>query len=328
MEFLPDFDVKRPLTIVEAVAMAAMKNTCFLAGGTDLMPNLRRGVGNPKTLVDLSAIAEMTEINETDSGLCIGGGVTLQQLIANPQIQRDFNVVMEAAETIAGTTHRYTATVGGNLCLDTRCQYYNQSEWWRSANDYCLKHKGNICHVAPKGNICRAAFSGDLAPAMLIHEAQVELISTEGRRVVNLDDMYQEDGANSLTLKQGELLASVTLSKLDGYQTAYKKMRVRGGVDFPLAGVAMAVRGSEDNLEDMRIALTGTNSRPIRLEGTDALKGKPLDEAGLKALGKLVFAQVMPMRSTFTPAAYRRKVAINMVRRLALNLLCQAYSKR
>ena len=323
MEFLPDFDVKRPQTIDEAITMAATENASFLAGGTDLMPNLRRGVGRPDTLIDLSSITEMNEISETESGLRIGGGVTLQQLITDPLIQNDFKVVAEAAETIAGTTHRYTATVGGNLCLDTRCQYYNQSEWWRSANDYCLKYKGDICHVAPQGNTCRAAFSGDLAPAMLIHGAQAELISAEGRRVIDLDAMYFEDGANSLTLKEGELLVSVTLTKLDGYQTAYRKMRVRGGVDFPLAGVAMAVRGSEDHLEDIRVALTGTNSRPITLTGTEAIQDKPLDEGTLKALGKLVFAQVMPMRSTFTPAAYRRKVAINMVRRLVKDLINQ-----
>ena len=320
MEFLPEFTVQRPQSLEQAVRLAEEGNSRFLAGGTDLIPNLRRGIGAPKTLIDLSAITEMKEIFDTEDTLKIGGAVVLQQLRSNAQIQNDFRAVIEAAETIGSTTHSYMATVGGNLCLDTRCQYYNQSEWWRNANDYCLKYKGDTCHVAPQGNICRAAFSGDLAPALMIFEAQVELIGPEGRRVIALNDMYFEDGANSLTLKSGEILVSVSLTKLDGYQTGYRKMRVRGGIDFPLVGVAMAVDGNANNLVDMRVAVTGTNSRPISLMGTEDLLGRPLDEAALKKMEKRVFAQVKPMRSTFTAASYRRKVAINMTRRLALDL--------
>ena len=321
MEFLPEFEVKHPTTIDEAIVFANHETTVFMAGGTDLIPNLRRGVGEPISIVNLNGIAELTGITETDSGLRIGAGVTLQQLLNDPRIISDFQVIAQAAETIAGTTHRYSATVGGNLCLDTRCQYYNQSEWWRSANSYCLKYKGDTCHVAPKGNICRAAFSGDLAPAMLLHHAQVELVSIEGSRTIDLADLYQEDGANSLLLHPGELLASVTISKLAGYKTSYRKMRVRGGVDFPLVGVAMATLGSASNIEAIRIAYTGTNSRPIRLEGTNVLVGKPLDKTAFKTLRKLLYGQIMPLRSTFTPSAYRRKVAVNITFRLATDLL-------
>jgi len=321
MESLPEFVVKQPESLDDAVAMAVEENSLFLGGGTDLIPNIHRGVAEPLSLVDISRIPEMTTISETEDGLRIGASVTLAQLINEPLMQNDYSVIADAAETIAGTTHRYSATVGGNLCLDTRCKFYNQSEWWRKSNDYCLKYRGDICHVAPKGKICRATFSGDLAPSMLLHGAQAELISVEGRRTIDLNDMYQEDGANSLLLHPGELLVAVTINKLNGYKTAYRKTRVRGGVDFPLAGIAMATLGSQENVQDIIIAFTGTNSRPFRLADVDKLIGKPMDEAGLKVLRKLIFSQIMPMRSTFTAGSYRRKVVVNMARRLAVDLL-------
>jgi len=321
MEFMPDFEVKYPKTVDEAVVLAKQEGAVFLAGGTDLLANLRRGIGDPTIVVDLTKIDELSSISETKDGLRIGAGVTLNQLLSSEHITNDFNVIAEAASTIAGTTHQYSATVGGNLCLDTRCQYYNQSHWWRSANDFCLKYKGDICHVAPKGKVCRAAFSGDLAPAMLLHRAEAELVSIEGSRTIDLADMYQEDGANSLMLLPGELLVAIKITKLQGYKTAYKKMRVRGGVDFPLAGVAMATLGTADKIEDLRIAYTGTNSQPIRLTGLEELNGKSLDENTLKMLRKILFKQIMPMRSTFTPSTYRRKVAVNLTYRLAKELL-------
>ncbi len=321
MELLPEFEIRQPKTAEEAVALGVAEDARFVAGGTDFVPNLRRGLETPSTVVDLSEVAEMQQIEETDGGLKIGAGVTLQQLIENPLISQDYSVLAQAAETIAGATHRQSATVGGNLCLDTRCQFYNQSEWWRKSNNYCLKYRGDICHVAPQGNICRAAFSGDLAPAMLVHGAKVELVSAEGKRVIDLKDMYQEDGANYLLLKPGELLVSVFVEKLDSYRSEYRKVRVRGGVDFPLVGVAVAVKSADGKVEDARIALTGTNSRPVFIEGAEENFGKPVDEETLKALVKLVRVQSKPMRSTFTPGPYRSKVVVNVARRLLTELL-------
>ncbi len=321
MEFLPEFEVKRPTSVAEAVAMAKQSSAVFLAGGTDLIPNLRRGIGDPEVLIDLSGLQELGEIIADGNSLKIGAGVKLNQLLDDPDIARDYKLIREAAETIAGTSHRFDATVGGNLCLDTRCQYYNQSHWWRSANNFCLKYKGDICHVAPKGKVCRAVFSGDLAPGMLIHNAQVQLLSDSGQRTIDLADMYQEDGAKSLLIEPGELLLSVTINKLPGYKTAYRKMRVRGGVDFPLAGVALAILGDATSIDDIRAAYTGTNSRPIRLENMEQLSGKALSEETLALLRKILFKQIMPMRSTFTPSTYRRKVAVNMTKQLVRDML-------
>ncbi|MCP4791392.1 MAG: 4-hydroxybenzoyl-CoA reductase subunit beta [Gammaproteobacteria bacterium] len=322
MEILPEFELHQPDSVATAVKLGAQTGAKYLAGGTDLMPNLRHGLGDPISLIDVSGIADMQAIENTAMGLRIGASVTLQQLVTNPLVLANYSLLIEAANTIAGTTHRHHATVGGNLCLDTRCQYYNQSEWWRKSNSYCLKYKGDSCHVAPNGNVCRAAFSGDLAPAMLVHGAQVEIWSAKGgQRIIDLDDMYQDDGANSLLLKPGELLVAVLVKPLPTFNTGYRKVRVRGGLDFPLAGVAVAVQGRGNKLEQVMIALTGTDSRPILLKGCDDLCGKPLDDAALKALERLVRTQTKPMRSTFIPNQYRSKVAVNISRRLLLDLL-------
>ncbi|MBT4522251.1 MAG: 4-hydroxybenzoyl-CoA reductase subunit beta, partial [Halieaceae bacterium] len=305
----------------EAAQAAAGDDTSFIAGGTDMIPGLRRGLGEPQTLIDLSCVASLDQIEVSETALRVGAGVTLQQLISSPVIQADYKVIADAAETIAGTTHRHSATVGGNLCLDTRCQFYNQSQWWRSANNYCLKYRGDLCHVANNSKVCLAAYSGDLAPAMLLHNARVELVSAQGKRSIALSELYREDGANSLTLAPGELLVAVVLEKLNNYRCAYRKVRVRGGIDFPLVGVAMAVRGSESHLEDIRVAVTGTNSRPLVIQGTAELAAKAVDAGSLKVLQKLVRSQTKPMRSTFTPGPYRSKVVVNVVRRTLLDLL-------
>lgn len=322
MDTLPNFDLLKPSTASEAVKLHAENDAArYMAGGTDFMPNLRRGIEKPQAVIDLSGIEELRKIEQLDDGrLRVGASVTLVELCRNERVLGEFPAVAQAAEQIAGTSHRQVATVGGNLCLDTRCMFYNQSEWWRNANNYCLKKEGEICHVAPTGKTCRAAYSGDLAPTMLIHGAMAEIASSKGNRTIDLAELYQEDGANFLLLEPGELLVSVTIEPLPGYAMAYKKVRVRGGVDFPLVGVAAAVKMDGNVIADIKIGLTGTNSKPVRLEGLEEQRGQPLDEEALKAIEKLVQRQIQPMRSTFTPSHYRRKVALNVTRRLISTL--------
>ncbi len=323
MDTLPDFELLTPKNAKEAVTLHAERDEArYMAGGTDFMPNLRRGIESPMAVIDLSGIEEMRGIKVLGDGrLRIGASTTLVELCRDEHMAANFPAVVQAAEQIAGASHRQVATVGGNLCLDTRCLYYNQSEWWRSANNYCLKKAGEICHVAPTGNTCRAAYSGDLAPTMLIHGAIAEIAAPTGNRTIDLAELYQEDGANFLLLEPGELLISVIIEPLDGYAMAYKKIRVRGGVDFPLVGVAAAVNMDKGKIADLRIGLTGTNSKPVRLEGLEDVFGKPMDDETLKVVEKLVQRQIQPMRSTFTPSHYRRKVALNVTRRLIGSLV-------
>lgn len=291
----------------------------YLGGGTDLLVNLRRGLGSPSLLIDLRGIAELHGLACKAGGVRIGAGVTLSRIAADPELRARYPALCEAAGAVAGPAHRNVATVAGNLCLDTRCIYYNQSEWWRGANAYCLKYRGDVCHVAPQGRRCHAAFCGDLAPALLVLGATIEIAGRVGRRRMPLADLYREDGLAHLTLAAGELMVAVELPP-DPPPSAYEKVRVRGSVDFPLAGVAVALRADEGKLAALQVGLTGTNSRPFLLDGTGDLLGRPLDADALKQLDRLVQKQVQPMRTTLLQSNYRRVAAAALARRLAARL--------
>lgn len=318
---LPAFRLEQPSDL--ATALAARKTGGrFLAGGTDLLPNMRRGLVDTPTLIDLKGIPELLACEIGTKGARIGTGVTLAALAAMPDIRARYRALAEAAEAIAGPGHRSQASVGGNLCLDTRCIYYNQSDWWRKANAFCLKHKGDTCHVAPQGNRCHAAFSGDLAPALIALGAEVEIVGPAGTRRTSLADLYVEDGRAHLALAEGELVTAVHLPPA-APPSRYQKVRVRGAIDFPLAGVAVALACEGDHIAALRIALTGTNSRPFLLSGTDALVGKPLDDAVLQSIDRLVQKQVQPMRTTLASAQYRRLAAAGLARKLAARLYAE-----
>lgn len=322
MERLPDFRLLRPTTYGEAAALlAAEPGGRLLAGGTDLVPSLRRGLESPPVLIDLGAVHGRADLELEADVLVLGAGITLARLAADERIAGDYAAIGQAAQAAAGPGHRSVATLGGNLCLDTRCVFYNQSAWWRRANDYCLKRGGDTCHVAPQGRRCHAAFSGDLAPALIALDAEVDVLSCRGTRRVALADCYRDDGAAPLTIERDEILARVRVpAPAAGLVSGYRKARVRGAMDFPLAGVACALRMNDGTIAGLRIALTGTNSQPLLLQGTEALFGRALDESGLAALGKLVHKQVSPMRTTVTPSHYRRLVAAVHAQRLVREL--------
>jgi 4-hydroxybenzoyl-CoA reductase subunit beta len=322
MEYLPEFRVHRPATVEEAVKLrAAEPDSFYLAGGTDLVVNIRRGIERPKALVDLGAVADLHQITAGNDGLTVGAAVPLAELAVHPAVRESYPAAAQAAGAVAGPTHRTYGTVGGNLCLDTRCLFYNQSEWWRSSNDYCLKERGSVCHVAPGGNFCFAAFSGDIAPALLVLGAEVTLVAPQGRRRIPLNNLYNDDGRAHLMLKPGELLATIHLPKPQaGLHSAYEKARIRGSIDFPLAGVAVALSLKDGKVSALRAAITGVNPRPMIVAGTDALLGKALDDAALDRLRDLVRAEAKPMRTTTAKPWYRRRVIGNLARRLAVGL--------
>jgi 4-hydroxybenzoyl-CoA reductase subunit beta len=326
VQLLPQFRLAKPRNLAEATAMLASDaNARVLAGGTDLVANLRDGLGAPSTLVDLGAIDELATLRADAQGIRIGARVTLARLAADAQIGTLAPAIAQAAASIAGPAHRSVATVGGNLCLDTRCVFYNQSEWWRRANGFCLKYRGDVCHVAPQGKSCQAAYSGDLAPALLALDAEVEIAAAGGSRRIPLADLYVENGAAHLALQAGEIVAAVQVPTLGArLRSAYRKARVRGAIDFPLAGVAAAVSVEAGLLRSLRLAITGTNARPFVLQGVEKLIGKAADDAALAAIGNLVQHQVRPLRTTVTAANYRRQVASILAQRLVRELAATA----
>ena len=322
MRALGEFTLYRPGSLAEAVELGSTAGARLLAGGTDLIPNLRRGLEQPAALIDLSRVAELRQLAQAaDGSVWIGAGVTLAELAADALIAHTLPALAEAARAVAANTHRATATLGGNLCQDTRCIFYNQSEWWRSANAYCLKRNGTRCHVAPQGERCHAAFCSDLAPVLLVAGAMVQLESAAGARTVPLGELYRDDGAAHLALRPGELLVRLRLPPpTPGERVAFAKARVREGVDFPLAAAALALHLRDGRIASLRAALSGTNSLPLLVAGTSALEGSVVDDSSVKKLRQLVQKQVQPMRSTVTPPQYRRDAAAVLAERLLRQL--------
>jgi 4-hydroxybenzoyl-CoA reductase subunit beta len=317
---LADFRIVHPTTVKDAIAARRQQPPSrFIAGGTDLIVNIRRGIIRPELLIDLSGIDELSEIRADGDGVTIGAGVTIATLASDPIIVSRYRAVAQAAEGIAGPGHRVMGTVGGNLCLDTRCIYYNQSEWWRSANSYCLKNRGDTCHVAPQGNRCHATFSGDLAPALLVFGAVIDIAGPQSQRRIPLSELYVEDGRAHLALAEDELVVSVRVPA-NPPASLYEKVRARGAIDFPLAGVAIALAKSADTIGSLRIALTGTNSRPFLLTDTENFVGRFVDDKLLQEIDRLVQKQVQPMRTTLVSANYRRVAAAAVARRLVSKL--------
>lgn len=321
MEYMPSFRLHRPETAADAVKLFAQdENSRYVAGGTDMIVNVRRGIETPSAMVDLTSVAEMKEIAEDGDGLHIGAGVTLKALAAHPAVAASYPAIAQAARAVAGPTHQQYGTLGGNLCLDTRCLFYNQSEWWRSSNSYCLKHRGDTCHVAPGGKRCFAAFSGDVAPAAMVHGAEAEIAGPGGTRRIPLADMYRNDGMNHLTLEPGELLVRLHLPKEMAGSSAYEKARVRGSIDFPLAGAAVRLRMDGGSVADLRIALTGVNPYPQMIKGLEGLVGQRLDGAALDKIRETVRTQAKPMHTTTIMPWYRRRVVGALARRLTAKL--------
>lgn len=325
---MPELGLAQPRDVASAIATRrAHPNSRFIAGGTDLLVNVRHGISSPDLLIDLSGIEELTGIQEGKAGVRIGAETRIASLPRNQVISAQYRGLTQAAEAIAGPGHRAMATVGGNLCLDTRCIYYNQSEWWRQANRFCLKHLGDVCHVAPQGQHCHAAYTGDLAAALLALDAEVDIAGALGRRRIPLGKLYVEDGRAHLALANDEIVLAVNLPP-GPRLSAYAKVRARGAIDYPLAGVAVALKTADGLVTSLGVGLTGTNSRPFLLAGTESIIGRPIDEKALQEIDRLVQKQVQPMRTTIASSHYRRLAAAGLARRLAAALFAEANTDR
>lgn len=322
MSSMPDFQYLRPATAADAIRMrAANPASHFIAGGTDLLPNLRRGLVTAAAIIDLGAVAELAEIAESGDMLRIGSGVSLARIAAHPLVMAQLPALAQAAASVAGPTHRAAASLGGNLCLDTRCSYYNQSEAWRAGNNYCMKRDGEGCRVAKKSKRCYAAFSGDVAPALIALGAEVEILDTEAAtRRQPLIDLYRDDGMQWLTLAPGELVTAVHVPLNTAWRSAYEKVRVRDAIDFPLAGVAVALRRENGLLTGLRIALTGVASQPLLIDGLDAVLGKALDESALMVINEQTDLANRAMKTTLVDVLYRRGVSLVLAKRLTQRL--------
>ena len=320
MNILPDFRTLRPVTLAEAVTALSADGAQALGGGTDLLPNLRRGLGQPATLVDLTAIGSLAGISvSSDGALRMGAGMSLEAIAENASIRASWPVIAKAAGLVAGPNQRAAATLVGNLCQDTRCVFYNQSEWWRAGNGYCLKYKGDKCHVVVKNDRCYATYHGDVAPALMVLDAQVEIAGPNGKRMLPLARLFKEDGSDRLTLEKGELLAAVVVPPADGWKSSYVKVRIRDAIDFPLAGIAVALKRDGDRIAGLRLAITGTNSAPLMVP-TDALIGAAWNASTAETLVQAVRKTSNVLLTTVAAVKYRRRVLLTMTRKVVDDL--------
>ncbi|CAA7616815.1 4-hydroxybenzoyl-CoA reductase subunit beta [Magnetospirillum sp. LM-5] len=316
MNLMPDLKTVRPASLPEACKALTEAGAHAVAGGTDLVPNLRRGLLEPAVLVDLTALEGFAAIEPAaEGGLRLGAGVTLEAIAENPDVLATYPGLAQAALGVAGPTHRAAATLGGNLCQDTRCVFYNQSEWWREGNGYCLKLKGDKCHVVVKSDRCYATYHGDVAPALMVLGATAEIAGPIGKRTLPLGQLFVESGAAHLALNPGEIVCAIHLPPADGLRSAYEKARVRDAVDFPLAGIAVSLRKDGATIAALKVAVTGTNSAPVMVP-TDGLIGKAWDGDAAKVLTESVRKTSLVLKTTVMGAKYRRRVAQGLAKRL------------
>lgn len=327
------YRLHRPESVEAAVALAAEHpGAKYLAGGTDLVVNMRRRIAEPGHAIDLGAIAELRGIRRAGEHIEIGAGTTIAEIAQHPEVCGAIPILAEAAGRVAGPTIRSMATLGGNLVLDTRCIYYNQSYFWRQANDFCLKKEGTVCHVAPGGSFCWAAFSADTPPALLVLGAAVEIVGAAGPRTVPLAEFYGTDGRWSIGeaeggLAPGELIVRVRVPIPGaGWSGVYEKVRVRDSIDYPLVGLALAVDWADERaatIGEVRMALTAVNPRPETVGGLEAFAGKTLDLEAVEALARLAHRTGKPMRTGVSDPAYRRAMIGALVERAASRLAPQ-----
>jgi 4-hydroxybenzoyl-CoA reductase subunit beta len=303
---LPWFEWRAPSTLAEAAKVLAGEGAqaMLIAGGTDLIPNMKRRHQSPKTLVSLRGVRELRQSNGS-----LGAGVTLTSLVNDRSLRERHRALWQAAALVATPHLRNMATLGGNLCLDTRCNYYNQSHEWRQAIDFCLKKDGATCWVATASKRCVAVSSTDTAPALIALDAKVRLVSAGGEREVALADLYRNDGIDYLTRRPDEILAEVRIP--ESWRSSYWKLRRRGSFDFPVLGVAVAARLAGDGtVQEARIALGAAASRPFLLDKAgEFLKGKPLSDEIIEEAGRQVASRAKPMDNTDLDLYWRKDVA-------------------
>lgn len=343
---LPQFKLLRPRTLEETLEVLARVATglCpagrgeapspynprsghsirILAGGTDLIPSMQQKLFEPEFVIDIRHIPELRGVRQTNEGVEIGALTTLTEVEHSDFLRRHYSVLAQAAATVASPMLRNMGTIGGNICLDTRCLWYNQSLTWRKGCGFCIKKDGDLCHVAPGGTKCWAAFSGDTPPALLCLDAEIEITNAAGVRRLPLRDFYTGDGDSYRRLATGDLLTRVILpSSSADYRGVYRKLRVRGSIDYPLAGVAVALKRSNGHVVEGRVALTAVNPAPVLVKGArEMLAGSEVREELAEAIGHLAARTAKPLTTSALTPEYRRE----MIRVFTKRALLEAWN--
>ena len=317
---LPRFTYLEPRSIDQAIRLRADAGpeSMFVAGGTDLYPNMKRRQQTPRTVISLARIRELDRVTGTpDQGVSIGATVTLSTVSRHPLIARHYAAVSHAADVVSTPLLRNMGTMGGNLLLDTRCNYYNQTYEWRKAIDFCMKRDGTICWVAPSSPRCWAVQSSDGVPVAVALGAEVTLVSPRGERRIPAAALYRNDGIEHLAKQPDELLLAYHLPPADGWRATYVKLRRRDSFDFPVLGVAVRVDFAGDGtVSDARIVLGAVASHPQEVpDAARALVGTRLDPAAIGAAADAAFRPAKPMDNTDLTLAWRKEMVRVYVQR-------------
>jgi len=308
---LPSFTYLVPRTLAEAATAMAEhgRDAMLVAGGTDLYPNMKRRQFEPKVVVGLRGIRELRGVRVESGGWTIGAGTTLSEVSTHPAIARDFPALATAAGLVSSPQLRNMGTIGGNVCVDTRCNYYNQSYEWRKAIGFCMKKDGDICLVAPGSSRCWAVSSSDTAPVLWALGARLRVVGAGGERIVPIAALYRDDGIEYLAKRPDEIVADVLLPPADGWRSAYLKLRRRGSFDFPVLGVAVAARMDGDVVREARIVLGAVASLPRPAERAAAeLVGQRLTRDLVTRVADLAAGPSKPLDNTDFTHPYRKRV--------------------
>jgi 4-hydroxybenzoyl-CoA reductase subunit beta len=309
---LPLFEFRAPQTVAEAARILDGEGSKVmpLAGGTDLLPNMKRRQQIPKTLMSLNRIPELHQMELNDSGSLLGACLTLSEIAADTRFRNGLTALAQAASFVATPQIRNMATLGGNLCLDTRCNYYDQNYEWRKSIGFCLKKDGTTCWVAPGSSKCLAVSSTDTAPALMALGAHVRLVSRLGEREVPLTELYQNDGIHYIKRQTNELLTEVLLDSLHGWKSAYWKLRRRGSFDFPVLSVAAAAKISKNGIvESARIVVGSVACLPlVAAEASKSLLGRPLNKESIAEAAALAARVAKPLDNTDFDMTWRKRV--------------------
>jgi 4-hydroxybenzoyl-CoA reductase subunit beta len=314
---LPIFEYHRPRTLDEALGLLATLGTRakIIAGGTDVLPNMKQGLFEPEHVVSIARLEELRGISLDDGGrtLVVGAGMRLAEVAESLLVQRLAPALAEAAGAVGGPHHRAMGTLGGNICLDTRCRYYNQTYFWRKALGYCLKKDGTVCHVVKGGANCVAAASNDSAPALIALEATVHVLGPGGERRVPVRELYTADGIKNTVLEPSELVVRASIPVVPGRSSAFEKLRKRGAIDFPLLSVAArvdrdAAGATRGHLSGADVVVSALGARPRRLRAAAKVgPGSAVDRLPA-TLAQAAFSECKPLTNLDDEAEWRREM--------------------
>lgn len=314
---LPIFDHHKPRSLAEAIDLlrALGPRARLLAGGTDVLPNMKQGLFDPEHVVSIGALPELAGITLEGDTVVVGAGVKLAEIAESLIARRLTPALAEAAAAVGGPHHRAMGTLGGNVCLDTRCRYYNQTYFWRKALGFCLKKDGTVCHVVKGCARCVAAASNDTAPALIALGAEIRVLGPQGERRVPAGEFWVADGVRNTVLAPGEIVTRVAVPIVAGRKSAFEKLRKRGAIDFPLLSVAARVDRRDGQLTSADVVVSALGARPRRLRAAAGVGAGTGAEGLAESLAQAAFTECKPLTNLDDEAAWRREMVPVVVRK-------------